>query len=218
MEVINKKVDLKAGRVTLDLINSAFEINGRFVVFSPASKIIGQSAPNAVVLEQSFAYDPSKDEFEKWLEFKGKLVRIRNEDFSQVQILKITQYNFSSNNEIVFNEPITITLDETSILDCPDYDDASDYQKISYGSMNPQDEILDIISADEIEVADGSLYFEGSIVTIHSNDYAFQSDEIEVVSIIGNIIEFNQNHGASIGHKIDLIGFSQDDGLPYRYI
>jgi hypothetical protein len=218
MEVINKKVDLKAGRVTLDLINSAFEINGRFVVFSPASKIIGQSAPNAVVLEQSFAYDPSKDEFEKWLEFKGKLVRIRNEDFSQVQILKIAQYNFSSNNEIVFNEPITITLDETSILDCPDYDDASDYQKISYGSMNPQDEVLDIISADEIEVADGSLYFEGSIVTIHSNDYAFQSDEIEVVSIIGNIIEFNQNHGASIGHKIDLIGFSQDDGLPYRYI
>jgi triacylglycerol esterase/lipase EstA (alpha/beta hydrolase family) len=84
--------------------------------------------------------------------------------------------------------------------------------------MNPQDEVLDIISADEIEVADGSLYFEGSTVSIHSNDYAFQSDEIEVVSIIGNIIEFNQNHGASIGHKIDLIGFSQDDGLPYRYI
>jgi hypothetical protein len=218
MEVINKKTDIKSGKVTIDLINSAFEINGRFIVFSPASNIISQSSPNSIIIERSFSYDDSKDEFEKWLEFKNKPVRIRNEDFSQSEILTISQFNINNQNEIVFSSPITITLGANFILDCPDYNEASNYQRISYGSMNPQDEVLAIPSPNEVTIADPSIYFVGSIVLIHSDDYSFQSDELEVVNITGNVLEFNQNHGASIGNKIDLIGFSQDNGLPYRYI
>lgn len=218
MEVYNKKVDIKRGKVTLDLINSAFELNGRFVVFSPSSKILGSPTANSVVIEQSFGYDPDKDEWEKWSEFVRKPVRIRNEDFTQVQVLNIAAFNVDNNNQIVFNAPITITLDATSIIDLPDYDEASDYQKTSYGSVCPQAEVVSIVSPNEIEVSDGSLFFDGSPVIFHPNDWSSQSDEFEVVNVTGNIITLSENYAPTIGDKIDLIGFSDDNGVPYRYI
>lgn len=218
MQVSNIKLDVKKAIVTLDLINSAFGLNGRFGVISPSSYIQSDGS-DFVVLKRSFTTTDLQVETRKWEEFVGRKVRIRDVGFTKEQILTVKEIAEDLENKLVFEENITISVDEDDILDLPDYEEAEEYHKKSYVFMNPQVEVTTSISDTQLEAVTTNL-FEGATVRIHNDDYTERSEETIISDITGTVITFEDtlNYTPAIGDKIELIGFVADSGLPYRYI
>lgn len=218
MEVNNKKLNIEKGIVEISLINSGYNVNGRFPVVSPASYIESASG-NSVIVKDSQALPITKIETDKWQEFIGRKVKIRDINFTKEQILTIASIGESNQNEIKFLESISISVNEDDLVELPDYDDAQAYHKASYGYLNPTVNINAVTSNQVIE-ADPANLFVGAFVEVHSPDFANISQEVQIDDITGNVITFSEalNYLPSIGDKIDLIGFKSDEGLPYRYI
>lgn len=218
MEVNNKKLNIEKGVVEISLINSGYNVNGRFPVVSPASYIESASG-NSVIVKNSQALPVTKLETDKWQEFIGRKVKIRDINFTKEQILTIFSIGDTNQNEIVFEETLTISVNEDDLIELPDYDDAQAYHKASYGYLNPTVNIDAVTSNQVIEVNPVNL-FVGAFVEVHSSDFASISQEVQIDDITGNVITFSEalNYLPSIGDKIDLIGFKSDEGLPYRYI
>jgi len=219
MEVQNKSIDTKRATVTLSLLDSAFGLDGRFSVVSPSSYIAG-SGGNYIDIKQSFATSDLDIETEKWEEFVGRKVRIRDVGFTKEQILTINRIDTAIENRIYFDEAILIIVDEDDIFDLPDYDDAEDYHKVAYCYINPQVEITSVTDAQNVDVDLPSRVFIGSVVRVNNADYTNHSQEVTVDNIVGSTITFNEplNYTPGIGDKLELIGFVSDEGLPYRYI
>ena len=218
MEVTDKKLDISTGRIELSLLNSGYGINGRFPVVSPSSYIESGSG-NTIILKDSQGLSIVKIETDKWQEFIGRKVRIRDVEFTKSQVLTILSLGESAENAVTFVENLTIPISENDIIDIPDYDDAESYHKASYGFLNPTVEITNVIDSSNIE-CDVTNLFIGSFCEIHSPDFDNISQEVTISNIVGNTVTFNEplNYLPSIGDKIDLIGFKTDEGLPYRYI
>jgi hypothetical protein len=218
MQIENKSIDISKSTVTIDLINSAFGLEARFGVISPSS-FIESSGPDYLILKRSFATTNLQLETLKWEEFVGRKVRIRDEVYTKEQILTIKEIGEDVENKVVFEETISIVVNPDDILDLPSYDESEDYHKTSYVYANPQVEITAVTDAQNVD-ADVTNLFIGAITLVHSDDYTNISQEVTIDNIVGNTVTFSEalNYTPSIGDKIELIGFSSDEGLPYRYI
>lgn len=218
MQVENKSINISNATVTLDLINSAFGLQSRFGVISPSS-YINSSGGSFLILKRSFATTDLQVETLKWNEFIGRKVRIRDVGFTKEQILTIKEIGEDVENKLIFEEPISIVVNEDDILDLPDYDDAEDYHKKSYVFANPQETITAVTDAQNVE-ADPTNLFIGATVIVHNDDYTNISQEVTIDNIVVNAITFSEalNYTPSINDKIELVGFVSDEGLPYRYI
>jgi hypothetical protein len=69
-----------------------------------------------------------------------------------------------------------------------------------------------------VGAGDTSKFFVGGLVRVHTTDYSSDSGSVEVVDITGNNITVeSMGYTPLVGHEVDLIGFSSDEGAPYVY-
>lgn len=219
MEISNKTIDIKSATIKIDLINSAFGLQARFGVISPSSYTLSSPAANELIIKRSFATNEFQLETLKWQEFIGRKVRIRDVEFTKSQILTIDSIATDLENKLIFDENISIVVNEDDILDLPDYSDAENYHKASYVYMNPELNVDVVTSLSIIEAVPTNLFI-GATIYIHDSDYTNLSQDVTIADITGNVITLNEDlsYLPSVNDKIELIGFVDDNGLPYRYV
>jgi hypothetical protein len=218
-EVVDKKISISTGRIELNLINSGYGIIGRFPVISPASYIQAQQGSNTVILSDSQGLPITKLEVDKWQEFIGRKLKIRDINFTESQVLTLIEIGNGNQNALTFLENINVTIGTDYIVELPDYDDAESYHKASYGYFNPSVIITNVISSTIIE-CDVTNLFVGSTCEIHSPEWNNISQIVTIADITGNQVTFSEplDYLPSINDVIDMVGFKSDEGNPYLYI
>jgi hypothetical protein len=215
MEVVNKTFDVK-GRITIDLLDTSFSTNGRYGIVGPSS-YTSSYADGLLVLKRSFT--SIAGEQNKWVDYVGENIQIRDTDFNFVSIVRLIGVSSGNPNALVISAP-DITVNADYIVELAPYDSAGSISKAVHPYFTPQVNITAITSQTEIEVDRPEVFFEGSTIEIHSAGYADISRDVSVLSIDGSMITLDRapSFTVGIGDFIELVGFVSDEGLPYRIL
>ena len=220
LEVTNKSLNVTQGRVTLELTDTAFELDGRYAVIGPSSKVV---AATTTTLDLAPLLTISDEvQRQKWTEFVGSPVRVHSPDFSDDETVTITGFDPVVTERMIVSPALSFTPGANYIVTMPSYDESNDLYKLLHGHMNPIVPIVSGASSTQFDVsgADVGSFFVGSIVDIHNEDYSVRAEETTVTDITGTTITVADDLGFTPDNTfvIDLIGFSSDEGVPYRFI
>lgn len=131
-EVTNKTIDVKAGSITLNLVDSAYSVQSRYALIGPSSVIkIGVSNSEFVLDELPF-FKYVATEGDKWSRFKRPSVYVRSEDGSVRETSRILTVN---GNTIILETPLTFTPSPGYVMELSSYNTATDQIKLLYGFM-----------------------------------------------------------------------------------
>jgi len=233
MEVVNKKLDIR-GKVSLELLDTGVGLDGRFGVISPNSFVGSGSTTSKVVLKASFGTGEFELERDKWTNFLGEEIRVRNTTFTYTEVTTLQQFDPETLTAILVDPPLSGAPAEDLIIDLPDYPDnadADDRRKMKniHNFFTPVVDIVSGISTTVFEVAPADIdkFLVDAYVIVHNDSFSDAStpdavtDDLQVVSIDTgtNRVTVSGDMGftPSAGYKVNLIGF-KDGGLPYRLI
>lgn len=122
MEVSNKSVDVKTGKVTLDLIDTAFNVNAKYGLFSASSKIVSFSSQSSITIGPRISgLKFGNNEYRKWNQLINPAVKIRRADWSQVFETVITNVNF---NTITLRDNVSFSLQVGDLMELANYSNA----------------------------------------------------------------------------------------------
>jgi len=229
MEVVNKVVDNATGEITIDVVNTVFEFDGRFGYISPASMTLEGSTDVKLLLAQSFGTRPYERESLKWEGHIGQTVVVRTVDFSTIYttILRGFDGNVPQGMSV---DQLPAAPGEGWIIEAPVYPTSSDTQdeafwKSRYCFHSPRVAVANSVAISETEFevdpSDVTKFFVGSVVRIHTEDFVEDSPELVVTAIDTdtNVITISGEAGFDIddSHYVDLIGFP-DQGPAYRIL
>lgn len=214
MEVVNKTFDI-SGKVNIDLLDTSFSSLGRYGVISPSS-YVSSYADNLLILKRSFT--TTGGEQIKWSDYVGELLNIHNEDYSVQITVTLVALSAGNPNGIVISTP-SVPILEDYLVDIANYDIAEGKTKAIHCFFTPEVTITSGASVVEFDVSDASTLFVGAVIEVHSPDFSNQSPEVRIDNINGlTITTGDLGFTPANGDIINLIGFKEDEGLPYRII
>jgi hypothetical protein len=218
-EIINQKIDI-SGEITIDLLATGFSVVGNFGVFSPASKVAAGSTNTVLKLTEINNLDEEVFERNKWTELFGAKVLIYSEDYSYMETATLVGFDSQDTGAIVVTA-LTAPPPAGAIVDLADYDvqpakttDIGGYVRLKYTFNMFQDTITAVTSAQVFEVADGTLYFDGMDIAVHSEDYARDAMRAVIDTVVGDTITLTEPLGfvPLIGDHIEQLEFADNDG------
>lgn len=222
-EVVNKKLDLRTGDVTLDILSTNFEIDGRYGIISPSSLVVSGGTDHVIIKDSFSTVSPNKEK-DKWIDYINEKIYIHNADYSIAEEIKFIGFDPQNDYKMLFDGNLSFTPGLDYVVDVPFYGDFTDNKinskiKLLHCFFDPQLTVLNPVSQTVFDVSDISKVFVGSILRVHNYDYSVDSIEVVVSDITGSTVTVNKALGfvPSIGYFIDLVGF-KDKGLAYRYI
>lgn len=232
-ECVQKSMNLKNGQIRMKLLDTGFEQDGRFGVIAPNSFIDAGATTTNIPLKASFSTPEFGIERSKYDNFIGEQIRVRNVDWTFNETVTLVSFDNSNLTNIIVSPALSSPPSEDFLIDLAEYDgdaDTNRNQKAIHCFFNPQLTVLSGTSTTifTVSLSDAALVFVGSFVRVHSDDFTTDSigdindDDPEVTDVdLGTgVITVDSSLGftPSAGQKVDLIGFVQDDGLPYRVL
>lgn len=227
-EVLNKTLDNKTGETSFDVVNTAFGVNDRFGLISPASIVSTGSTTTKIRLKKSYSTQSYERESSKWGDYLGQNIQVRSEDFSTVYTTTIKGFdNLEPQGMLV--DALPGVPSEGWIVEAVAYPNSTDPTiekdwKNRHAFFSPQVLVTATVGASpqtkfEVGAGDVAKFFVGAQLRVHNYDYSEDAPEALVIAIVGNEIEIDTAAGFSIGtsHFIDLIGFP-DQGAAYRIL
>lgn len=211
MEVINKKMDIKTGALTLTLTDTNYLVNGRYGIISPSSKVVSATI-NTLTIADSYAQDIQYIEQDKWLDYIGNTIIIHSFDWSQSVTTKLLAFDESNPYKMIVSEMLTIPS-ANWIVDIADYDNAEDNYKIAHCFFAPMRKVVAQVAANQVSVDDVTPFFVNCYVQVYG-----KTNELQVTAIDANIITLSENVSLVANDEIQFIGFKSDEGGAYRYI
>lgn len=221
MEVTNRAFNFRQGTIKLDLVDTAFSVDGRYGTISPASLVGVGSTSTRLILQRSFGTGEFELEQNKWLQYVGLTVLVRDENWTVQGTAEFLGFDPANENAMLLGAGLSFTPLENYIVDIAEYQDAEPLYKTIHCYFNPQVLVTAAsVVQNQVEVADVSKFFVGSIVRVHNFDYSNDSVEAIVESISGDVLNLDRDLGylPAIDDEVDLIGFVDDGGLPYRIL
>lgn len=222
-EVVNKTINIKSAEVTLSLLSTGYDINGRYGLISPSTILDAGSTTTKLKL-LPFMTSSISDERKKWESFIGKKLIVHNEDYSYYH--ETTILNLDNTDLWTMNVQALPTAPLVNyFISIPKYDESSSqagYEyKIRYIYLNPTIAITSGTSHFIFNVSSGDVvkFKVGGIVLIRNNDWTVISLESKIIDITGNQITVETDLGFTPNNTnlIELIGFL-DGGKPYRIL
>lgn len=134
-EIVNKTLNIKTGKVALDLVDTGFDGFKRYALVGPSSRIKFGVSQTEFVIEEYFRSPFGSAEYKKWERFKNPRIKVRSGDFTtrfaQSYITNI------SGNTITVNDALGFTPQAGDILELSDYDfsGVTDQIKLLYVHM-----------------------------------------------------------------------------------
>jgi hypothetical protein len=232
MEVLNKKLNLKTGDVTLDLLSSSLDIQSRYGVISGTSKIGPGATTTKLPLKKSFSTGEFETEVRKWEPYLREIIEVHTVDYSFSEKVRLLGIDTVQPETLVI-EPLSIAPPEDYLVDMPKYPEVDPdpqtqrkwkdqhvFSGLEVGIVSGTDDFsFDIPGAN---VGD---FFEGAVVRVHNADFSIDSTptidtpDAVITDITGTTITVNRSLGFTPNNTfvVILIGFI-DRGFPYRYI
>lgn len=134
-EVRDKEINLKTGDIEFQLLDTGQNINTRYGLMSPVSKISGVISQSQFVITNMDNY-PGKygdDEYRSWqgmFDIQDKIrAKIRDVNYTVSESVVISGI---SNNTFTLEAPAVMTLTSGLVLEIDDYDLATTKQKLIY--------------------------------------------------------------------------------------
>lgn len=227
-EVINRSMDIKSGNVSLQLLggitNSA---NDRFATISPSSLVDTGSTTTTVRIKDSFGVIFFHNERRKWEDYVGLKIKIHSYDYTFDETVTLTSLSSTDKYAFTVDPPLSVAPPPDYIVDLADYSTSSDPSdqalvKTIHCFIDPTVLVTSGVSNTKFNVGAGDVakFFVGTPISIHNTSYSIVSNERLVKSIVGTTIEADGDLGftAAAGQQVELIGFSNDSGAPYRLV
>jgi hypothetical protein len=222
MQLVNKSFNFFSGKISLQLLDTAFELDGQYGVISPSSLVNSGSTTTKIRLKPSFTNE-LEIETNKWEQLIGLNILVHNEDYSFSETVKLKEIDLIDETALIIEPALSVAPDENFTVDLADYDDSSpNAQRLAkdiHVFFTKEVEVTSGTSETVFNVADSSFFFIGSIVEVHNRDFSRKSIEARVTEIDGNQLTVDKNLGIipESGDFVNFIGFT-DEGLPYRLI
>ena len=224
-EIVNKKMNIVNGTVSLDLLDTSFSSRLRFGVISQSSLIDSGATTTLIPIKPSFGSANINEEIAKYSDYIGQVFRVRNNDFTFNEECTLISISGSSLNVTALSAPPS----EDFIVESPDYGNGTALDKSLWKGihafMTPQ---VDVVSGVDnfsftVAPADLALFSLNQPIEVHNDDYSITSNtgvELALVSNIDggtNTITVDRDLGftPAASQKVEFIGFSTDGGLPY---
>ena len=228
--VVNKKLNVKTGDVSLDLIDLAFGSNLRFGVVSQSSFINTGSTTTQIFLKRSFGNTSQAETF-KYSDYVGQIFKVRSQDYTFNE--EVTLVSVDASTESLTVTSLSGAPLEDYIVECPEYGSGTDsnvksFFKAIHVFVDPLVTVVAGVDNFSFEVspADISKFTEGNPVEVRNDDFSVTStndtDSLPTVTNINtgtNIITVSRDLGFTpvAGYSIELIGFL-DGGAPYALV
>ena len=221
-EVINKSVSIGKATIKLDVLATGFGLDGRFGVVAPASIVGSGATTSSIPLKSSFNFNDQ--EYEKWTAHIGATVRIHSNDWTYDQTATITGFDPVFENTMLV-DGLSVAPNEDHIVDTCNYNDSTtDEQSLirdMYIFVNPSLTVTGVTDSTTFTVSSGDAakLFAGSIIEVHNSDYTNVS-EGKVKTVVGTTVTLEEALGYTPGtnDSIELVGFVENSGKPYRII
>lgn len=221
-EVINKRMDIKSGKIELTLLDTGYLTSGRYGIFSPSSVLGSGCTSTSLVITDSYGIAAPLIEKSKWVNFIGKRIFIR--DIEWANTYDSVLLGFNSDYEMKIKN-IGVSPTAGMIVELPPYpsgtnpDDDALYKNlfVYFDPVVPIDSGADAFTFD-VDAGDIGKFLVGQTILIRKFDWSTVSDEVKIESIVGNTITTNNTIGFTPDNTyyVDIIGFI-DGGAAYRY-
>lgn len=133
MQIINKKTDYTTGKSTLSVIDTNFDLNTRYCLISPTSKIRSATSAQVFSIKESYNSVYGANEYLKWVRFGQIYVTVRSED--GVTRNAIRRISSISGNTVTLDSALPFTPQADDLMHFAPYDYATDQQKLIYAFM-----------------------------------------------------------------------------------
>lgn len=117
-EIVNREFNLK-GEVTVDLVQTNYQSTNRYGLISPASKILSATT-TTLIIKESYQSVLGSNEYQKWENYIGANIRVRNASFTVTGLTKIVSIN---SNVITVSPALSFTPLTDYIMEFSDYDE-----------------------------------------------------------------------------------------------
>lgn len=220
-EVVNREFNWVTGKISLKIVDTNYSQDKRYGVFSPSSRIIAGSTTTEIKITNSFGVDPTVGERAKWSRFVGMKLRVHSTNYATD--FTTTLLGFSdSDPSLLLVDTMPSVPTSGMIVDVADYGDASDLYKQLFCFVSDSTEITFVNATDNIEVADSSRAIIGKNVRVHNQDFSRDNgaEGTMVESIVGPdlLLDTPLDFIPVVGDTVDVLGFDQDEGLPYSFL
>lgn len=221
-EVVDKRMDIKSGKIDLVMVDTNYLSDGRYGVFSPSSVVGVGSTTTKLVITDSYGTTAPEIERAKWVDYIGQRLLIHNSDWS-------TQYTTRLRGFITDYEMLIDTVAGAPtagmIVEVVPYDATSAETDRVYKSLfcyfNPKLDVVTGVSQTEFTVSVGhaAKLYVGAQILLHNADYTSISPEVRVLEISGTTITTDLELGFTPDntYDVELVGFL-DEGPAYRWI
>ena len=224
-EVVDKRMDIKSGKVDLTIVDTSYLIDGRYGIFSPSSIIGTGSTTSAIVITDSYGTAAPEIEKSKWIPYIGMNLLIRNIDWSTTYDSTLLGFDPSDPYTMLIS---TIGGAPTAgmIVDIAQYPsstnaDLNRVYKNVFVFSDPSVDVTAGVSDTEFTIGAGdvSKFLVGAQIMLHNEDWSVTSPEVRVAEINGSNIVVNTGLGftPTSVFNVELIGF-KDGGNAYRYL
>lgn len=232
LEVIDRKYDIKTGKVNLSLLTGiGADVNDRFATISPSSLVGAGSTTTRIIIKESFGAIFPGRERDKWIDYEGLPIRIHNEDYSFDETTTLVDLPASNLLALDVSPALSAPPPEDHIVDIVDYSTSTDalvnaLYKLIHAHWTPS---VDVVSgADDktfdVSVGDIGKFKPGQLILIHNGDFSIESPEVEVDTVGATTVTVKTSLGftPSASQTVDLMGFADfvdgKSGGPYRWI
>lgn len=233
-EVINRSIDIKSGRVQLQLQGgTGAEVTDRYATISPSSLLTAASTPDRIVIQDSFGAIYPGQEYKKWQQYVGLKVWIHSPDYTtRSQIVTFAGFDPSNKYAMILSPSLSFTPQAGDILDIDPYPTNTDYTdqalyKVVHAFLDPSVAVASGTSNTVFDVGSGdaSKFKIGMPILVHDLTYSNLSPEVTITDVTGTTITVGTSLGFTPDNTmtVELIGFadfntSVGSGRPYRFV
>ena len=227
-EVIDRQLDMKSGKVRVQLVSGlGAEVTDRYATISPSSIIQAGSSQTELVIADSFGALYPSQEYRKWQDYTGLRVKIHTEDYTASATATLVSLNSANPNRLNVSG-LGIAPTAGMILDIDDYSESTDpldqqTLKAIHAYHSPHVMITAGVSASAFQVAPSAvtLFQVGFPIKVHNDDFSQSAPETTVANINTgtNTITAASSFGftPASGYSVDLLGFP-DGTASYRWV
>jgi len=224
LEIINKKQNIETQVISFDCLETGFDLNARFGVFSPASNITANSTATRLELSLSYFTGQVVRERQKWQQFVGERIRVRSEDYSFDEITTILSLA-AENDEVLNIEALPSAPLEGYIVEIPKYDESSaeidELYKGRYTYASEQKTVSAVTDAQIFELDNASNFQAGMLIQVRAEDYTNDSGDngVEILTVVANTITLVEplDFIPLVGYVVERLTF-KDGNFAYKLI
>ena len=228
-EVTDRSMDLKTGVVTLKLVSGITgSASDRFGVISPSSIVSASASSTTTSIRVDSSYNVTgADETQKWIQYVGQPVRVRNADFtlSAEAVLQSTS-NASVPYTLTLASALPFTPTAGMIVDIPAYPTSTvagidALYKAIHAFVDPTVAVVSGTSTTVFTVGSGDIgkFHVNVAVYLRNSDYSQVSPNVLVTAVntSTNTVTVQTSLGfvPSSAHFVELVGFA-DGSQGYR--